>query len=73
MFTLFRDERGILTEWERLVKQHDVKGKTTHDARLVAAMQRHDLTHLLTCNADHFTRFSGISLLTPESVLLTTG
>jgi predicted nucleic acid-binding protein len=69
LFTLFRDERGILGEWERLVAQHAVMGKTGHDARLVAAMHRHGLTHLLTFNAEHFARFPGITIATPEDVL----
>jgi predicted nucleic acid-binding protein len=43
LFVLLRDERGVLAEWERLVSAHDVKGKSAHDARLVAAMRRHGL------------------------------
>ena len=38
-FALFRDERGIFPVWRELVRQHDVKGKSAHDARLVAAMK----------------------------------
>lgn len=72
-FILLRDERGVLPEWERLVHHHDVKGKTAHDARLVAAMRRHGLTRLLTFNASHFTRFTGITVLTPEAVLANGG
>ena len=68
-FTLLRDERGVLREWEGLVATHDVKGKTAHDARLVAAMQRHGLDRLLTFNASHFARFHAVTVLTPEGVL----
>jgi predicted nucleic acid-binding protein len=46
-----------------------VKGKTAHDARLVAAMRRHGVNRLLTFNASHFARFAGITVLTPEGVL----
>jgi predicted nucleic acid-binding protein len=69
VFTLLGDEEGILQEWERLVIAHQVRGKTSHDARLVAAMHRHGLTHLLTFNASHFNRFPGITVVTPEEVL----
>jgi predicted nucleic acid-binding protein len=69
LFTLCPDDDGILPEWEQLVSRHDVKGKTTHDARLVAAMRRHGLTRLLTFNASHFARFTEITVLTPEGVL----
>ncbi len=69
VFTLLRDERGILSEWERLVGLHSVQGRTTHDARLVAAMLRHRITHLLTFNVSHFKRFQSIICLAPEDVL----
>jgi hypothetical protein len=38
LFPPLRDERGILEPWEKLVVDLFVKGKPTHDARLVAAM-----------------------------------
>jgi hypothetical protein len=40
LFPPLRDERGMLEPWEKLVVDYSVKGKPTHDARLVAAMQR---------------------------------
>lgn len=69
LFVLLRDERGVLGEWERLVCLHDVKGKPSHDARLVAAMRRHSLDRLLTFNASHFVRYGEITVLTPERVI----
>jgi len=71
VFRLSLDQRGILPRWEQLVVDHAVQGKTAHDARLVAAMARHDTTQLLTFNAGDFARFPHITVLTPESVLHT--
>ncbi len=68
LFPLYRDERAIFERWEELVTRYDVKGKTTHDARLVAAMLRHGLTHLLTFNGSDFKRFTEITVLTPSEV-----
>ena len=68
LFTLFRDERGVFTLWWELAAQHDVKGKAAHDARLVAAMKRHGVEHLLTFNASDFRRYEGIVLLDSQSV-----
>ena len=68
-FHLFRDERTILGRWQQLVVRHDVLGKTAHDARLVAAMNRHAITHLLTFNTADFQRFAGITVVHPENVL----
>lgn len=48
---------------------YKVVGKTAHDARLVAAMHAHGLTHLLTFNEPDFRRYAGIIVLTPAGVL----
>ena len=45
-----------------------VIGKNAHDARLVAAMRVHGVTHLLTFNDQDFARYTGITVLTPAAV-----
>lgn len=52
-----------------LVASNDVRGKTAHDARLVAAMKRHGLIHRVSFNKSDFTRFAGINVFTPAEVL----
>jgi predicted nucleic acid-binding protein len=69
VFRLLLDERGVFTHWRELVAANEVKGKVAHDARLVAAMQRHSVTGLLTFNKTDFVRFSGIQVFTPADVL----
>lgn len=66
-FSLLRDERAIFDRWKNLVGQHRVMGKNAHDARLVAAMLRHGVTHLLTFNIADFARYP-IELLSPREV-----
>jgi predicted nucleic acid-binding protein len=68
IFTLLPDTPDIFPEWERLVDQHKVIGRQVHDARLVAAMKVHSVTHLLTFNTDDFKRFSGISVVSPQNI-----
>jgi predicted nucleic acid-binding protein len=68
-FRLLLDERGVYNLWRDLVTSNHVKGKTAHDARLVAAMQRHGLTDLLTFNKADFVRFKGIRVYTPAEAL----
>jgi predicted nucleic acid-binding protein len=68
LFTLHQDTAAILVEWRRLVAAYNVLGKNAHDARLVAAMLVHGLTHLLTFNVADFTRFPGIAVLDPGAV-----
>jgi predicted nucleic acid-binding protein len=68
-FRLLRDERGIFAYWRDLVTANDVRGKNAHDARLIAAMQRHGLTDLLSFNKADFIRFTTIQTFTPAEVL----
>ena len=54
------EDETIFDNWEELVSRYEVIGKTTHDARLVAAMQTHGIENLLTFNAADFKRYSGL-------------
>jgi predicted nucleic acid-binding protein len=62
-FVLLPDSPKIFDEWETPVVQHQVAGKPTHDARLVAAMKVYNVTHLLTFNASDFKRFTSITAI----------
>jgi predicted nucleic acid-binding protein len=70
-FTLLPDTAHIQTEWRRLVVACSVSGVQVHDARLVAAMLAHRVTHLLTLDDRDFARYPGISVLHPRSVAAT--
>ena len=67
-FTLLRDERGVYSRWYDLVVLRHIQGKQAHDARLVAAMERHNVKHLLTFNRADFARFSSIVVLSPDEL-----
>lgn len=69
ILTLLDDTPAILPAWEQLVTVNAVLGKNAHDARLVAAMLVHGVTHLLTFNDADFRRFTAITVLTPAAVL----
>jgi predicted nucleic acid-binding protein len=62
------DSDAVYPEWRRLVALHGVCGKTTHDARLVAAMVVHGVKHILTFNVDDFARYTGIEVLHPAKL-----
>ncbi len=70
LFTLLPDGPALYPEWERLVAVHQVSGKNGHDARLVAAMAVHGVTHLLTFNTADFARFPGVTGLDPAAVVI---
>ena len=68
LFGLLHDTPAIYPEWERLVIRHAVRGKNVHDARIVAAMNVHRITQLLTFNGDDFKRFQTITIVSPAEV-----
>ena len=43
-------------------------GKTTHDARLVAAMNVHGISSILTFNVQDFARYAAKSAVHPETL-----
>ncbi len=65
LFPLLADSAAIFPAWLGLVTRHAVLGKQGHDARLVAAMMIHQVTHLLTFNVADFSRFPGIVAIDP--------
>lgn len=69
LFQIVLDEPGIYKEWRELVVRHRVNGVRVHDARLVAAMKVHDITHLLTFDDGDFKRYQEITVMTPADVL----
>jgi predicted nucleic acid-binding protein len=54
MFDLLPDTPAIFPLWERLVTQRQVSGTPTHDARLVAVIEAHGLTAILTFDEPDF-------------------
>lgn len=69
LYSLFLDVPSIFAEWEHLVSYYGVAGKQNHDARLVAAMNIHGISSILTFNKSDFMRYSGITVWEPKDLL----
>jgi predicted nucleic acid-binding protein len=67
-FSLLVDPPTGYALWRQLVVAHSVRGKQVHDARLVALMQAHGITHVLTLNGGDFTRYPGVVAIDPASI-----
>ncbi|MBE9050799.1 PIN domain-containing protein [Nostocales cyanobacterium LEGE 11386] len=68
LFPMLLDTEAIYQEWERLVVVYGIRGINVHDARLVAAMLVHGLTHILTFNVSDFARYSEITTINPGTI-----
>lgn len=69
MLVLLPESPAIYPAWETLVVSHEVVGKSAHDARIVAAMQVHGIREILTFDGTGFTRYRGVSVLSPSEVV----
>lgn len=67
-FRLLPDDHTVFAHWLRLVTSFGVIGKQAHDARIVAAMMSHSVSHLLTINTADFKRYSAITIMSPDDV-----
>lgn len=67
-YSLLMENAGVYPLWEKLVHMWPTQGKQAHDARLVAMMQLHQVTHLLTFNVADFKRYSMIEVLEPAQI-----
>ena len=56
-------------EWRQLVVAYGIQGVAVHDARLVAMMRVAGIVHILTLNDRDFSRYSGITVVTPSDVI----
>ena len=55
-FPVAEEVSQIFPTWLNLVTENQVKGKRTHDARLVAVMFASGVSHILTLNPNNFYR-----------------
>ncbi|MDX6288577.1 MAG: hypothetical protein QOH42_376 [Blastocatellia bacterium] len=67
-FPVLPDNPAVYESWKALVITHGVSGVNVHDARLVAAMMVHGITHILSANVKDFARYPGITVLAPEQI-----
>jgi predicted nucleic acid-binding protein len=67
-FPLLPETPAIYPLWRQLVEKHGIIARQVYDARLVAVMLAHGVTHLLTLNPDHFQRYEGITVVHPQDV-----
>jgi predicted nucleic acid-binding protein len=67
-FPLIEDTPDIFVRWLQLVVAVGVNGRQVHDARLVAVMEAHAITHLLSFNVDDFRRYRSITVIHPNDI-----
>lgn len=67
-FVILPENADVQPEWERLVARHSVSGKKVHDVRLVATMNVHRVSRILTFNTGDFSRYPGLTVIDPSAM-----
>lgn len=69
VFSMTDESADSYFHWRRLVVTHNVQGVQVHDARIAALMLANGISHILTYNGRDFTRYPGITALSPADVV----
>lgn len=68
-FPMVDETSQIFSSWFALVTDNQIKGKRTHDTRIVAVMLTSGISHILTLNPNDFSGVPGITTVHPQKVL----
>ena len=68
-FSFLPENEYIFNQWFQLVINHNIKGKRTHDVRLLAVMIVHNIPYLLTFNPNDFISLPNITIIHPQDLL----
>lgn len=66
-FLLLLEPPDLWTRWLQTCLHYRVAGRGAHDARLVAWMGSHDITTIVTVNANDFRRYDDIDVIDPRA------
>ena len=67
-FTVLEDNDLVLSALIKLLRNFPTAGRQVYDANIVATMQVHHISHLLTHNVTDFARFSTLIQILPIEV-----
>jgi len=69
LFPLLEETPEIFLQWLHLVANHNIKGKRTHDIRLLAVMVVYKIPYLLTFNPKDFIYLPNITIIQPQELI----
>ena len=70
LFPVLPDVPAVYPQWRQLVVAFGVSGVQVHDARLVAAMTVHGVSHILTFNVADFVRYATLGIVAVDPFTL---
>lgn len=68
-FPIIEETFQVFPTWLNVVTENQIRGKRTHDARIVALMLISDINHVLTLNPNDFSGIAEITVVHPREIL----
>ncbi len=68
-FPIAEELPQLFPTWLELVSTHQISGKHTHDARVVALMKTASIDHILTLNPSDFSNIPDITVVHPRHII----
>jgi predicted nucleic acid-binding protein len=68
-FPLVAETSQVFPTWLTLVTKNRIKGKRTHDCRIVAVMMAASVSHILTLNPNDFLGIPSIITVHPQEIV----
>jgi len=62
------DNLATFSEWQKLVSHYKIVGLQVHDTKIVASMNIHKISTLVTFNEKDFKRFTMIKVINPADL-----
>lgn len=70
-FAWIEETESVFLYWLELVTRYQIKGKRTHDARLMAVAIAYSVTHVLTFNVRDFAKIKELTIVHPSQIQTT--
>lgn len=64
-FFVLEDPSDLFERWFEFCQRFDIRGRPSHDARLIALAEAHQITHFFTLDAGFYRRFTHMTIVTP--------
>lgn len=68
-FPMANETTQIFPGWLKLVTDNQIRGKRTHDARIVAVMVASNINRILTLNPKDFSGIPDITIVHPQAII----
>ena len=68
-FPCLPEPADMAARWRKVAIEHGVMGRQGHDARIVAIMLAHGISHLITLNTADFARYTDVAAVTPSEAV----